>query len=309
MTIQEVTTNQRASRSRLIDLGLRLVLTVVALYALVLVFQFLRVRAEAQARSIPAPHIQDRAGLSGQSRADPRMWPRFPGSTPSRPHTMTIEGITVTTENWESTASAVEIVDYFRRQMTARGWLDVTEESFGIAPERRRLAGGDKSLQDPEYVELYRDTIESRLVMTRGDWSFRMDIEPGSVQWNRAARITGASTPRIEQFSEEVVAAMSGDGAGADSEGSVTASEQIGSSLFDTTITRDPREPAGAFAVRLTELQRDNWRAMFVSSGRGRGTSEHFALLERDGKHGYLIVSPLAEGTGASVLFTQVTEE
>ncbi len=307
--MQQLMMNQRASRSRLIDLGLKVALTIAALYAVALVFQFLRVRATIQARDIPAPRVQNRAGLFGQSHAGPRMWPRFPGATSSRPHTMTIEGITVTTENWESTASAVEIVDYFKRQMTACGWRDVTEDSFGIAPERRRLAGGDQSLQDPEYVELYRNTIESHLVMTRGDWSFRMDIEPGSTAWNRTARITGASTPRIEDFSEEVMAAMSGADSQIDAEGGVTASEQIGESRFDTTITPDVRDPARAFEARLAELQRDNWRAMFVSSGGRRGTSENFALLERSGKHGYLIVSPVTEGTGASVLFTEVTEE
>ena len=87
-------------------------------------------------------------------------WPLFPGRIDWNSHEMVMNGVKVITEDWKTTASGSEVLTYYKQQMLARGWRDVTEETYKLRPETRDPGVSKNSLQDPNFVDTYSVLME-----------------------------------------------------------------------------------------------------------------------------------------------------
>ena len=63
------------------------------------------------------------------------LWPQFPIHGSIAAHELTLNGTPITIEEWESSAPARSILDYYEIQMMARGWRDGLKEVRSLADE------------------------------------------------------------------------------------------------------------------------------------------------------------------------------
>jgi hypothetical protein len=210
---------------------------------------------------------------------------------------------------WETTAPAKDVIAYYREQMTARGWQDVTEETYKFQPELRYPGIGKNSLQDQRYLKEYSETLDSNLVLRRGDWSIQVTTARNEGKLAQTAvRIFAAATPSIEDF----VATLTSDFAS----GSDTAQrgrplemeQESGGQRYHTTIVAKAAPLAEAFEEKLAALSSQHWQPVTVPPRPGARPG-YFAWLVRGGQYAILSVTALPQGAGSSVTFMEVAPD
>ena len=241
----------------------------------------------------------------GVAKSSPSLWPHFPTSSAVRRRELGVNGVDYITENWETCASQATILEYYKCQMVARGWRDVTEESYNLKPEVHREQSGDTGLQDPQFLEIYRKVTGSCLALSRGTWSIHVATEerPGKAGWVQVT-ICGAAAPSVKDFARPWLPAP--DARGVMTPQGLNVVEESGDQRYQTKITYQPQDPASAFREALLNLQKGNWRPMFAASPKRAGQG-HSALLVRGDQYGSLAVTPSRNGQGASVAWTEVS--
>ncbi len=241
------------------------------------------------------------------SRGSTSLWPHFPASSPVRRKELVVNGIDYITESWETCAPRETVLDYYKSQMAARRWRDVTEESYNLKPEVHREKSGDAGLQDQQFLDVYRKVMGSCLALNRGAWSVHVATEESQAKagWIMVT-ICGAAIPSINDFADPWLSAP--DVGGAAKPRDMDFVERSGDQRYQTKITYQQQAPVSAFREALANLQRGNWRPMFASSMRP-GQAGHSALLVKGDQYGSLAVTPSRNGRGASVAWTEVSPE
>jgi hypothetical protein len=236
-------------------------------------------------------------------------WPQYFGSDHSSVQQVTINGVQMTSQTWETTVPAKDVIAYYREQMTARGWQDVTEETYKFQPELRDPGISKNSLQDQQYLKEYSETMDSNLILRRGDWSIQvMTARNEGKLAQTAVRICAAATPSIEDF----VAGLTSDfAAGSDAAQSgrpLDMEQESGGHRYHTTIAAKSETPTQAFQEALAKVGTQGWRPVFFLP-KQQTQSGYFAWLVRGKDYAALSVKALPQGQSSSVTLTEVTPE
>lgn len=255
--------------------------------------------------------------VSGVAKYNPRgdaqnneiFWPQFFGSARTPIQQAIINGVQMASQAWETTAAAKDVIAYYREQMTARGWQDVTGETYKFQPELRNRGIGKNSLQDQRYLKEYSETLDSNLVLRRGNWSIHvMTARNEGKLAQTAVRIFAAATPSIEDF----VASLTSDFAS----GSDTAQrgrplemeQESGGQRYHTTIASASGAPARAFQESLANLGAQGWKPV-IFLPKQQTPSGNFAWLVRGSQYAILSVTAASQGAGSSVSFMEVSPD
>ena len=266
----------------------------------------------ASRRDAAVPQLSGGANLKPEdlARDGGIYWPQFPGSSRSSVQQVSINGVQMTSQAWETTVPAKDVIAFYREQMTARGWEDVTEENFKLKPELRDPGISENSLQGEHYLKIYGDTIDSNLVLRRGNCSIQVMAAPneeGKLA-QTTVRISAATTPSINDF----VTSLSPDsaaGSDAISSGKPLEMEQTSAGQrYHTSIAFKDEEPGRIFNEILKEYQDKNWHCLTFPSVQA-GQPGYFASLVKGQSYGYLSVKASSGGKGSSVTFTEVTPD
>jgi len=231
-------------------------------------------------------------------------WPRFLCNT--SPHTLSsvINGVQIITEDWSVGASTFDVLSYYREQMTARGWLDATEETYGFQTELRSAANVP---QDEHYVDDYRKVMDSNLVLTKGTWSLHITTDPGKNNGRvNTVHICAASTPNMKKYFEGVGLALLGK-QGPPSP-SVDVLQGTGREQYHTIIVTKNETPAQAFQEALAKVGAQGWRSVLLMPAQ-QTQSGYFAWLVRGKDYAALSVKALPQGQDSSVTLTEVAPE
>jgi hypothetical protein len=233
-------------------------------------------------------------------------WPQFFGSDGAPAQEMSMNGVEVVNQGWETTVQPADIIDYYRVQMTARGWQDVTAETYQIQPESRNPDPGQNSLQDPQYVKKYSKTIDSSLILRRGVWSIHINAFP-SDQGNGQTRVSicAAATPSLEDFITQLTASYKED----DAHGGrpLEIIRQNGGNSYRMTISTKSASPAQAFRDELANLGAQGWHPTLTMPSK-QTRSGIFAWVTRGKQNAALSVTDSPQG-GASVSFVEIAPE
>jgi len=237
-------------------------------------------------------------------------FPRFPGCTVSQSRAMELNGVETISEEWETTASSAEILDFLKAQLGARGWVDTTEDSFGLSPELRGAGDGGNSLQDPKYLKIYAETIESCLVMQNGSWCMQATLQHGRTASGRIALVLfAAKTPSFSLFAEQLALSIAQPDEPGQKDGVMEVSERSGSNLFHTRVINSRNSPDSAMLEIAGMLADERWSSVFVSAKQDGAVESQYTLLRRGEQFAYLTVSPSENGRGSHAVFTEVSEE
>jgi len=237
-------------------------------------------------------------------------WPHFPRNTDASVYEMTLNGVRIISETWGTGAPAQDVLAYYREQMSARDWADVTEETYDLKPELHDLGSDGEGLQDPLYLENYRRIMESSLVLSRGTWTLQIGIQPaGTVPGQNEVKLLAAETPSIRGFSIDLAAAfVKGGEPGEEAGRPVDIVDQRGGERYHTSIATVDEAPARAFQEALAGLGTKGWQRVVLLNGL-QAKSGYFTWLVNGRDYASLSVKALADGGGSSVSLTEVTSE
>jgi hypothetical protein len=282
--------------------GKALLTAVVVLCFLVALALLGRVQKLFLASQNPPPplHFGNAARLPSGTTGIQPPWPAFPRNGPRKLNAALVNGVQVVTDEWDCNATPAEVLAYYREQMAARGWHDVTEETYGLQPELRE---GGYELQDESYVKNYRTVMDANLVLNRGEWSIHVSTQPGSSFGHlTTVKIYAATAPSITQFFEGVgLALMPSDEGRAKT---LDAVQQGAGGRYHTTIATRKEPQAQAFQAALAELQAKGWRPLVVLP-RQQARPTFSVWLAKGEQYGMLVVNRIP--AGSSVAFTEVT--
>lgn len=257
----------------------------------------LRVRA----REAPATMVE-------RDEAGPR-FPRFPGSSGGMPHEVVMNGVRFVSQDSTVTACADDVLDFYKSAMSVRGWSDCTEAVYGLSPDLRDPSGGKNSLQDPQYLELYRKITDSNVVMQKDDWSFHVRTAPSREGRGKLeVRICAAGTPSIKDFYAELAQKFAANDFRGDGGVLLDAVETGSGNEFHTRWSRVGRAPDLAFNDMMQDLVADEWRPLSVSVPQLEGKADHCALLVKETGYAFLRVAPSPDGAGSAAIITEVAE-
>lgn len=234
-------------------------------------------------------------------------WPRFPGCMATAPGSMMINGVRTISEEWEITASAVEVIDFLKEQMCARGWADCTEESYGLRPELRSVGGARDGLQNENYVNAYSRTIDSCLAMRDSKRFMQATLEPGTAKGRIRVSLFSAETSSFDKFAGNL--ALSLGGVGTDGSRATTAefNERSGGLTYDTRLVNSELDPDAAVGGMMEQLTADRWKTVLLCGPGGDSEGGRWALFRKGSEYAYLTVAAEEDGNGSSAILTKVT--
>ncbi len=237
-------------------------------------------------------------------------WPVYPGAkTLNKPNKMEINNVTTISESFKVRASAMTLMNYYRQQMSARGWVDTTERTFGIKPEHYAMKDV-RTLNNPQYVNAYSRIKKSNMVMRRGQWSLQILVSPmndGPLGGVHRVDLQAVEMANITQFGLDIAKKIHTQRS-LGKTGIMHMKEQMSTGTYDTQMMFSKKSPAAFYRDKLRELKRDDWRPMMNMPGTDRNR-EFFTLLQKGRQQAYLIVNGLPNGQrGSTATFTTITE-
>ena len=289
----------------IVSYAVKVVITFVAVIFFLMLFGMLAhvhqlmVSAQAGLKNLPSLFLNKPAANTRNPSVHP-FWPEFPHSVPGYFQTLVINGIQVMTEQWDCGSSPDDVLSYYREQMTARGWRDATEQAYKLQPELRGTTG---DLQSKSYIDVYRQIMNSTVVLNRGDWTMRVSAEPSNNGFHQiTVKIFAAATPSLDTLSQQLMATMGKDQAGQP----LDVVQDSAGEHYHTVITTTGAATDAAMQQKLSELSALGWKeAIFLP--KKMVPNGGFVWLIRGKQYGALSVSALQQGRGSSITFTEVT--
>jgi hypothetical protein len=223
-------------------------------------------------------------------------WPQYLGSGHSSVHRAIINGVQIIDQAWNTTSSGRDAIDFYRHQMTARGWQDVTEETLDFHPELR---------PDEHYLGLYQQAKDSDLILKRGGWSMQVTTFPNKQEdGQNTISVCAASTPSLREFLSQMGPASEEDTTKRGMPLDVV--QESGKDIYHISLTARNEPAAQAFQETLAELGAKGWSPAMAMPGE-KAPSGYFAWLVRGNQYAGLSVAASPQGGGSAVTFTEVT--
>ena len=177
-----------------------------------------------------------------------RLWPLYPGARGHSVSEMTINGVRTQCEEWEVSAAPTQVLQYYRHQMLARGWEDVTGELFGPGSATAR------PLDDSDAMRQYKQTLENSLTLRRGIWNLYIVVRDGSRPWKTTARLFAAETSDMNSLLTKMSHLSDGK--------SFVAEEKSGDFTYRTTLSQSTRFVRDALNERMKSLGVSRWQVL-----------------------------------------------
>jgi hypothetical protein len=293
-----------SNRLGVLNFAVKLLLTLATIVGMVMALNLVRnahkLFLDSQAGlKTPPPIYVGKPVANNQS--DPSVqpfWPEYPHNDAGAFQSAVINGVQVLTEEWTCNASPGELLAYYRDQMAARGWRDVTDKV------RFELSGTPNVTEDEQAISNYRNFLATTLTVERGDWSLQVSVKPGNRDGQIAVKICAAETLSSAAFFLQMGASLQKD-QGPDVK-PVDVVQDNGSEHYHTTITASTKPPETAFQETLAKLAAQGWRpAMFLP--KAKTSSGYLAWLVRGKQYASLSVNPLPQNKLCSITLTEVT--
>jgi hypothetical protein len=226
-------------------------------------------------------------------------WPEFPHDTVGNVQSSVLNGIQVITEEWDCGASADDILSYYREQMTARGWEDTTKQTYGFQPEMHTSLD---DYENQQFIDKYRNVMDSTLMLNRGDWTLRVSTEPSPNGFHQTTvRFYAAQTASIMDVAEEATASVIPKGRL--NQLPLDVVQKSGTEDYHTTIGTKNEPSKQAFIDALADAEAKGWKPKFFR----QQTHGYFAWLIKGKQYGALSVSDVQPGQACTVTLIEVT--
>jgi hypothetical protein len=282
-------------------LVLTLLVSVVFLAAFGLVshVHHLLVSQQESFKNMPPIYVGKPVPNGGNPSVHP-FWPEFPHTDPGYFQTLVVNGIRVMTEEWDCENSPGEILSYYRDQMTARGWQDITEQAYNLQPNSQSTA---VNLQSEKYIAVYRQIMDSTLVFSHDGWSLRVSTAPSQKNIGKmTVKFFAAMTP----YTGSSFPQTPFDLGNKQSDKPLDILQDSATEHYHTTIATKNEPVDTAFQEKFAELSSQGWQTV-ISLPKKQTPFGYFIWLVRGKQYAALSVAAMPQGQGTTVTFTEVT--
>lgn len=253
----------------------------------------------------PKPYRPHTAPAGFAATPPPRFWPSFPGSRPSGVRDLVLNGIRMLAEDWDVRGGASAVLAYYREQMFARGWSDVTEEAFNLREGFDAL--GQDAQADQEFLATYDDIMGANAAFQRGGWITMLNLTPGPRRGTQHLQWSAFATPSVSEVFK-TLSATSPTGRPASPDRLVlTATEDQAESRWHTRVFESALPAPECYAEKISALKADDWRPLFLSPSHA-SAGPWFAVFQKAGGYLYLVVNPAREGRGSTAVLSETDE-
>jgi hypothetical protein len=199
-------------------------------------------------------------------------------------------------QSWDTRAAGRDAIDFYRQQMLARGWQDVTEQTLEFRPELQASEG---------YMRMYQATLDSDLILRRNGWSMQVKATPSQqTPGQTTINICAGSTPSFNDFFQQLA---SGSGNDSSKTGQpLDVVQESATEVYHTSMAEKDEPPARAFQETLAEYGTKGWQQVMAAPQRTR-TSGYFAWLVKGKQYAALSVATSPQDGGSAVTFVEVT--
>lgn len=230
-------------------------------------------------------------------------WPEFPhNNDPGNFHSSIINGVQMMAEEWDCGAPSDEILDYYREQMTARGWQDTTKQTYGLQPELRTSAN---DVETPDYINNYQKIMNSTLMFNRDGWSLKISTAPAQRGFHQTTvSFYAIASPSVVDFFQQMASSVVGN---QNKPGKpLDVVQDNGTEHYHTTVMTRTQSADQTFQDELKDLETQGWKPV-VSMPEKQTPNGHFVWLVRGKQYAALSVTAAPQGQGSSATFTEVT--
>ncbi len=178
-----------------------------------------------------------------------------------------LNGIQVITEEWDCGATPEDILTYYREQMTARGWQDTTKQTYGFQPEMHTSLD---DYENQQFIDKYRNIMDSTVVLNRGDWTLRVSTEPSPKNGfhQTTVRFYAAQTASIMDVAEEATASVIPKGRL--NQAPLDVIQKSNGDNYHTMISTKEEPPKEAFRDALADVAAQGWRPVLYKPAKNR---------------------------------------
>jgi hypothetical protein len=235
--------------------------------------------------------------------------PQFPIHGSIAAHELTLNGTPITIEEWESSAPARSILDYYEIQMMARGWRDGLKEVRSLADEAAaQLNQNGESITASQFLQSRQPNGDLCLELQRPGWSMSIAVEPSGKSINQSrVTIMAAPVPSLRDLSVILAVASKPASFGNDNKPLDIVRKSNGE-RYHTTIAFRREGTDQAFKESIADLRSKGWHLMSLSPFR-QGRSDLFAWLVKGNQYGTLSVKALPQSQNVSETLTEVSPE
>ena len=202
------------------------------------------------------------AEARGASRGAPADFPLpiYVGAQNAEYGQMEFNGIPIHRCEFEVHANAWQILDYYRRQLKARGWREPAADLLenALAAEAQG-AGSAELLQNETLLRDLDRRLEREANFTRSGWHARVDVGPGTppAPSRVGIQVVGAESP--EALADVLRHLVSGAGDGVEYPPPASFSQKLGDQQAHTTLRVRPESPARVAAELIAEYEAGGW--------------------------------------------------
>ena len=235
------------------------------------------------------------------------LWPQFPIHGSIAFHELMLNGTPVTIEEWESSATPRSILDYYRVQMTARGWRDGMKEVRSLADEAAAQLQQNGGIEASQFIRNYQANETACLELQRAGWSMSIAVDASgtSINQNRVT-VMAAPVPSLRELSA-TLASTSKPGSFGNDNKPLDIVRKSNGERYHTTVGFKRMAPGQALHESISDLRAKGWHLSLSPFRQGR--SDYLAWLVNGNHYATLLVRALPRSQNSSVTFTEVTPE
>lgn len=257
--------NTSTSRSAL-DIALRVSLTVVVL---VLLWMGIRLIALVHGMTESPGHASEPnlAPFAGSALAEERAeqrarfpLPLFPGAQDPEFGEMEFNARPFFRCDYDVSARPEEILFFYRNQLSARGWRDITEDAIRQAaimqqPEQQ----GVLDFQNETFLRFYDHIMKTQASFSRSGGHVQVVVKPGAQSWSTRVGITYIEYSSPGELSQELQRSLGVGGIDQPNSGPATFAQNLGGQRAETTILTSRLLPGDYRNDLVDQYRNEGW--------------------------------------------------
>lgn len=209
--------------------------------------------------------------------------PLFPGAQDPEFGEMEFNGHPFARCDYDVSASSLDVLLFYREQLNARGWRDITEDFIrqsSLVQDDERMDFLD--FQNEQFLRFYDHMMNTQATFSRDGGHVQIAVEPGERPWTTRVGVMYVQYGSPEQLSRDLQQSLTGGGLDQPFAGPATFAQNLGNQRAETTILTS-RLPPGDYRNDLVVQYRDaGWSELDVRPADESDSSHVGSLIKGD---------------------------
>jgi len=165
--------------------------------------------------------------------------------------------------DYDVSASPEEVLYFYRHQLNARGWRDITEDAVRQAaimqqPEQQ----GVLDFQNETFLRFYDHMMKTQASFSRSGGHVHVVVKPGAFSWSTRVGITYIEYSSPGELSQELQRSLGVGGYDQPNAGPATFAQNLGGQRAETTILTSRLLPGDYRNDLVQQYRNEGWMEM-----------------------------------------------